>query len=1192
MSNKKQKTASERFQKLSQYEHILARPDTYIGGTAKIIQETWVLDKKTNRMIEKIIELVPGFLKIIDEILVNCRDASTRDENLKTIRIIVNRETNEISIWNDGEGIPVEKHTVHKMMIPEMCFGELLSGENFDDDEWRRTGGRNGFGAKLTNIFSKEFTVDIGSTVTHKRFQQQFTDNKLHKTKAKVTNYGKKNGYVSIKFVPDFTKFKGMKGIDDDTFDIIETRAYELAACTKQSVKVYFNGTLLQPRVFEKFMDLYLGPKNEQPRCYIRLHNEMKNSMIDEKGTEWYWDIGLSIGKDGYRHTSFVNGIRTLMGGKHVDYIVNQIIKKIREKVKDKKKRDVKPNQVKEHLWVFVNAEVVNPEFQSQTKDLFTSAVKDFKFKCTIPDKFINDFDKKCKIVSRIIDITEVKDKLDLKKTDGYKQRTLRINKLDDAEDAGTKNSKGTVLILTEGDSAKTFAITGLRVIGNKKYGVFPLRGKPINATNATDAQLNKNAEFCNIKKIVGLKDGVIYTDTNDLRYDHICIMADQDIDGSHIVGLFFDIFGAKWKSLFNIKTENGTFFKRFITPLVRAWKRKEVKLFFNMSDFEEWKQNQQSLKGWEFKYLKGLGGSESKHVVEYFKEKELYMKDITIENLGIAIKALDNAFHKDKADIRKKMLQEYDPNNVVDFTQPTLGIVDFINKEWIHYAHYSTARAIANICDGLKISQRKVLWGMIDIGCWKEQKLSGIQGKIGESSGYHHGETSMQQAMVKMAQSYPGSNNLNLLYPAGQFGTRRMNGADASGARYISTFLQAFVQILFQSEDSKLLIKNRSDENKEIEPRFYIPIIPMVLVNGCSGMGTGYKTFIPQFNPLEIIDCIKTLLNTNGNGTIHNLTPWYHNFQGIIEPDKEKGGYNCKGMWKRLNAKEIHISELPIGSNKAMSFEAYKYYLEKLLPNSTAKTKPVEIQDFHYVPSDIQAHFTIKFKNKTQLDKLIETNQLESKLKLITHIDTSKMYLFNELNQMTKFESANEILMHHFRIRLIYYEKRKQLLIEEKDKEIVKLSAKARFFEMINNNKLKILRQKKDIVIAQLKAYKFPILKNKDGKVDERYGYLLRLPIAGVTDEEIAKYRADRDVVIEELEILKRTSPSDLWLTDLDELKTKITNYYEETDLKKLLEEEGPGTQSSKSKTRRKRKTPKKTTPAKKLKVKSKKKK
>jgi len=882
---KKQKTASERYQKLTQYEHILKRPDTYIGGTSIIMQVLWILDNVTNRMVEKEMEFVPGLLKIIDEILVNSRDASTRDVNLKTIKITVDQKTNEITVWNDGNGIPVEMHTEHKMLIPEMIFGELLSGENFDDDEQRRTGGRNGFGAKLTNIFSTNFEVDIGSTTTHRRFQQQFQNNKMIKTKAKNTSYGQKNGYVSIKFTPDFKLFGNIDGINDDMFAIIKRRAYDLAACTKQSVKVYFNGTLINPRTFEKFMDLYLGSKKEKKRCYIKLHNEMKNVNVAEKETEWYWDIGLAL-SDGFTHTSFVNGIHTMMGGKHVDYITNQIVKKIRTKIKDKKKRDVRPNQIKENLWVFVNAEVVNPEFQSQTKDFFTSPVKNFHFKCTIPDAFIDEFDKKCKIVSRVIDITEAKDKQDSKKTDGQKKGKLLLDKLDDAVDAGTKNSKGTVLILTEGDSAKTFAITGLRVIGNQKYGVYPLRGKPINVTNASLTKLNKNAEFCHIKQIVGLKDDAIYTNTDDLRYDSVCILSDQDLDGFHIKGLFLNIFGQKWKSLFKIPG----FFKCFITPLVRAVKGKERKLFFNQSDFDQWKQKQDTLIGWDFRYLKGLGGSEPEHVVEYFKEMELYMKEFTAKDLDKACESLDSAFNDKKSDLRKKMLQEYDPDNVLDYTQPSFDITDFIEKEWIHYAHYSTARAIANVCDGLKISQRKVLWGMIKIGCWKAQKIAGIQGKIGEPSGYHHGEKSMQEAMIKMAQNYVGSNNLGLLYPSGQFGSRIMNGSDASGARYISTYLQSFVKILFQTKDSELLIKNRNDDNQLIEPRFYIPIIPMVLVNGCVGMGTGYKTNIPQFNPLKIIECIKILLTSDNTQQIilPKLKPWYHNFQGTIEPEME----------------------------------------------------------------------------------------------------------------------------------------------------------------------------------------------------------------------------------------------------------------------------------------------------------------
>ncbi len=597
------KTASERYQKKTPYEHIIDRPDTYIGGTDVISQDEWVFNDDTQRMEEKEVNISPGLLKICDEIFVNAADAAKVDDMVSTIKITIDKTS--VSVWNDSKGIPVEMHEKHKMWIPEMIFGELLSGENFDDEEMRLTGGRNGYGATLSAIFSNKFAIDIGDIKNHKRYVQEFTNNKLEKTIPKITNYSKKKGYVSIQFEPDFDKFEGMTEIDNDAFKVLQRRSWEIAACTRDNVKVYFNGKLLTVRTFEKFMHTFIGNTKEQQRVFIRLPNEKKDIVLSETESSggWYWDVGLTISDYGFRHISFVNGVHTSVGGTHVDYICNRIVNKLKKLVEKKKGRKLTKNQIQEHLWIFLNATVVNPKFSSQTKENCILPSKKFQFECSIPDKFIEDFERKCHFVSRVIAVAAAKDITSLSKTDGKKRNRIDVDKLIDAEDAGTSRTKGTCLILTEGDSAKTLAVTGLRVIGRKKYGVFPLKGKCINPTGVKIDKLLLNTEYINLKKILGLQEGQVYKDASSLRYESIMLMMDQDPDGSHIKGLLINLLGRQWPSLLEIPG----FLKFFITPLVRARRGNHTEFFFIDQDFDKWKEERNNnTTGWEIDYFKG----------------------------------------------------------------------------------------------------------------------------------------------------------------------------------------------------------------------------------------------------------------------------------------------------------------------------------------------------------------------------------------------------------------------------------------------------------------------------------------------------------------------------------------------------------------------------------------------------------
>nr|MBE5727555.1 topoisomerase 2 [Cucujiformia] len=458
---------------------------------------------------------------------VNAADNKQRDNKMDCIKIEINAAANTISVYNNGEGIPVVMHKEENMFVPTMIFGHLLTSSNYDDNEEKVTGGRNGYGAKLCNIFSTKFTVETSNRRYKKHFKQTWGSNMTKASEAKVKDYSGEE-YTKITFCPDLEKFK-MTELDDGIVGLMSRRAFDIAA-TAKGVRVFLNGNRVPVKSFKDYIDLYVKDREDD------MGNPLK--IVHEQAGE-RWEVGVTIANKGFQQMSFVNSIATTKGGKHVDYIADMITKQLIEVLKKKNKGGVtiRPFQVKNHMWLFVNCLIVNPTFDSQTKENMTLQQKSFGSKCTLSEKFINAVIKSG-IIEQVLSWAKFKAQDQLqKKTSGKKQTKLKgVPKLEDANEAGGKNSMKCTLILTEGDSAKSLAVSGLGVIGRDYYGVFPLRGKLLNVREAKHKQILENAEINNLITILGLKYKKKYLTDEDmrtLRYGKVMIMTDQDQDGS-----------------------------------------------------------------------------------------------------------------------------------------------------------------------------------------------------------------------------------------------------------------------------------------------------------------------------------------------------------------------------------------------------------------------------------------------------------------------------------------------------------------------------------------------------------------------------------------------------------------------------------------------------------------------------------
>jgi DNA topoisomerase-2 len=526
-------------------------------------------------MIQKEVTYNPGLLKIFDEIVTNSVDESKRaGSKLNTVKVDIDRATNYINIWDNG-GIPVVKHTQHKEWIPEMIFSNLKAGSNFNDEEQRTGAGTNGVGSTLTNIYSKEFTVTTCDGANH--FTQTFSNNMRKRTAPKTKKSTK--GFTEINYLVDFEKF-ALTGIDDDHFKMIEKRVYDIAACNT-NLKVYFNGKLINIKTFEDYIKYYT------------------KDFFYEAKKDKSWSLGIALSNNGFQQVSFANSTDTYDGGTHVDYIMNQIIAQLREFFMKKHKVDVRPGELKNHMFLFLDSTVINPSFSSQTKEKLITEIKDFGSTFEVSNKLVQSIIKS-EIVNSILDWIQQKKSAEESKLQRDLNKKLDKIKVEKLIDAKGKDRWKYSIGLFEGDSA----ISAFRKYRDPQtMGAFALKGKFVNVSEMTNQKLVQNTEVVNLMAAIGLKLGQ-KIELRDLRYGRILFYVDADVDGNSIAGLLLNFFYKYWPDMF----ERRMIYK-VETPIVVAVPKAKTKkkvLFYSQTEYNDWTAKN-DLKNYEIKYKKGL---------------------------------------------------------------------------------------------------------------------------------------------------------------------------------------------------------------------------------------------------------------------------------------------------------------------------------------------------------------------------------------------------------------------------------------------------------------------------------------------------------------------------------------------------------------------------------------------------------
>ena len=1125
---------AEQYQQKTDKQHILDNPDTYIGSVENVDASMWVYNDETNRIVLRDIEYIPGLYKLFDEGIVNCRDHVVRmiQSNQLEKKFVTYIETKveedgTIIMTNDGNGIDIAKHPEYDIWIPEMVFGHLRTSTNYNKNEKRIVGGKNGFGFKLVLIWSTYGRVETVDHIRGLKYVQEFHNNLDKLDPPKITKVTSSKPYTKVSFKPDYQRL-GIQGLTSDMLALLKKRVYDIGAVTDHSikkVKISYNSNVVPVKNFQQYIDLYIGPRDTGKRVY---------ENPDER---WEYAVAISPTHE-YMQVSFVNGICTFKGGKHVDYITGQIVRKLCDYIEKKKKVKVNSTAIKEQLILFLRCDIENPSFDSQTKDYMNTPSAKFGSSCTVSDSFIEKV-AKMGVMETACSLTEAKENKLAKKTDGSKTKNVRgIANFIDANFSGTVNSKDCVLILCEGLSALSGIVSGLSSDDRNTIGIYPLKGKLLNVRGEQMKKIAENKEINDIKKILGLESGKEYNSIQDvhkyLRYGKVMYMTDQDLDGSHIKGLCINLFHSEWGSL----TQIPGFLSFMNTPILRAKKGSLLKLFYNDGEYNQWKESlgENGTNGWTIKYFKGLGTSTSSEFKEYFANKKVVDFVYAGSNSDDTI---DKIFNKKRADDRKTWLENYDKSAYLDTNQSSIQYEQFINNEMIHFSTYDCARSIPNMVDGLKISLRKILFSAFKRKLTSEIKVAQFSGYVSEHSAYHHGEASLNGAIVNMAQNYVGSNNINLLLPNGQFGTRLHGGDDSASERYIFTQLNPLTRSIFPEVDDAVL-NYLNDDGTIVEPEYYVPIIPFALMNGISGIGTGFSCSIPPFNPNQIINYLQNMLKNKSNeGT--EFVPYYEGFKGTVKKIEDKK-FLIKGCYEKIADDKIRITELPVGTWTMPYTSFLETLVDGVIDNKTGKRNTPLLKDFSSICTEVNVDITVIFPRGKldDLESVVDANGVngvEKLLKLQTTVSSTNMHMFDKDCKLHKYDSVEEIILDFYEVRIGVYQKRKDYQLDDMRRKLLRLSNRAKYIQENLNGTIDLRRMKTDAVNELLTK------KNYD-KIEGDFKYLVKMPMDSVTEENVANIMNEKANTEANIETLMKTNVETIWYRELNALETEYKKY------------------------------------------------
>lgn len=1161
MSSAVKKVNKLKYEKKTPIEHVLTRSSMYIGTTIlKDSEEFVVIDDDFNiekRKVNVSPAIIRMFIEPLSNILDNCARSRANKNPTTKILIDINKETGELTFWNDGDFIPIEIHESEKIYNHSLIFGQLNTSSNYNDetDDREDVSGLNGHGSKLCNIFSTKFYVEGGDPINKKKLSQTWTNNMSETKDPKITDYKLKKGYTKVSFTIDFPRF-GLKGFTDDIISFYKRLVVDAAMLCK--VPIFLNGKEIPIKSLPEYAKLY-NKKTEENNENKDKEDEDNDSKKENE--ELYiktstCEVFLTK-SDEFQHIAFSNGIFNPLGGSHVNAWCEALFRPILDKLNKPKGPQLNLNDIKKYFRLFVVATVKKPQYDSQSKLKLEGPEVEAEVKKSHISKILS-----WTVIEQIEDSMRLKEMVVLKKAERKKRGYTKVEGLDPANLEGSKKGRECTLILVEGLSAKSYIESGIQKgffgkAGRDYFGILALSGKILNTRNAKPSSIADNKVVGNIIKAVGLEHGLDYTlgeNYNKLRYGRVAIVADQDDDGNHISGLIQNLFHSLFPTLLQ---RDPPFLIKMQTPIVRVFQKGQDLLFYDEDEFHEYVKKNKN-KTIQKKYYKGLGTNKDSDAIETFGNKmiEFVVDEHTFDNMN-------KAFNNKYSDMRKDWLGKYDPSKkVLKWTgnieeKKSMTYSDFINTELIKFSIRDCKRSIPSLIDGLKEGHRKVLY----VAFLRNLRYTGqtikvaqFAGSVSEKAAYHHGEQNLNGTIIGMAQAFVGSNNIPYFYRDGAFGSRSCMGEDAAAARYIYTKLDKITRLLFRAEDD-ILLEYMEDDGEKVEPKFYIPILPTILINGCIGIGTGWSCNIPCYNPLDLIACVKAWLENDNSGFIKEddsdviisnfpeIKPWYRGHTGQMIKDEEHK-FTSWGKIEKDKKDNVVVTELPVG----LSTRDFVDYLETL-----KEEKKIANYKNYCTPK------IINFVITENEDEMICN---EKNLKLTKTFRTTNMVLFNENDKLKRYNTVEEIIDDFCNVRFKYYILRKKKQLQNLEREINLLGNKKRFLSEVRDGVIKLFEEVKNKKSSRSKADIESELEEKkydkiyEGNDNEEsksgYDYLLRLQISSITLEKIEKLENDIENRISERDKLVSTSEKQLWLNDLEEFEKVYVPWLDE------LEQEG----------------------------------
>lgn len=1159
---------------LSERDHLLLRPDTLCGSTTPVDHLCPVFDIVNPSAADlhaqvtvnwQTLHFAPAVKNLYQEILTNALDRQFRDDSVRHIDVWIDCAdaggASYIRVKNDGMGVPVVIDDEAQAWKPTIAFSHFRSGSNFVDTAGPRfTAGRNGYGCKATNVFSRVFTVKTADPVTHNLFEQRFADNMATVDVPRISKYKLKKGYTDISFLLDFPRLCGTDTMPDHVKQMVMSATVQAAACLQKKVTLAINGVTLGVRHLRNFGAVFSATADGGAYDCVKQDNVTVFELC-------------AVPRQGpVSGVGFVNSLEC-SDGTHMSFAWSRITAALEQHVKSKYKKPadftLSPAAVKTNVFLVVKVMVDAPAFSSQTKDKLTTSHTRFLFHDWTPTntfmKALVDSGVVERVYQDVLDKELVQTRRLMSGTNSSTTKSTagRRHVVADKYDAATalRSTPGSQrshcsLLVTEGDSARALAVAGLAVVGREHFGIYALKGKPLNVRTASVEAISKNKEVSTLLQILGLTYGKVYTSLNELNYRKLVIFSDQDFDGAHIGGLILNIIHVLFPSVLQL---DPAFVQRFPTPLVRCTHKRssEVLCFYAKPEYDAWAAGAGARVGeYSIRYFKGLGTSTSALAREYFSSYADQLVDIVWTQASDDV--MVKMFGGEHAAARKELLStQFSKDVFVDYSQASITYEDFVYKEVLPYSNYSNVRNICSMVDGLKPVQRKALFTMLSKNIVNDVKVAQVAALIASHTMYHHGEQSLVETVVGMAQDHVGVSNINLFKPEGQFGTRLDSPSEHSAARYIFTALDPITRYLFRAEDDAVLTY-QDEEGTSIEPVFYVPVIPTVLVNGAFGIGTGWSTNVPCYNPMQLMDICEALCDQQERGVTTGvesmclpatLLPWYDGFQGDIVYKAESNSYTTQGRCVLDTTQQtIRITELPIGVwthpfvegvEKKMMVErkktpsppplkkARKGLLTQELVVSIDKTWTDSQVDMllHCQPAQLEA--LAAAPHETVLAEL----GLESELRL------SNMHLYSSTGQLVKYDTVERILTEFVQLRLHYYELRKAHMLQVVQQQLAVARQKCAFVEAWLRNELPLAGKTDEQVAEVLTARGFV-------RIDGSFDYLLNMPFKSLTAARVEKLRTHVQELQAQVAALEAATKHSLWRQDLAELRDAYTSF------------------------------------------------